>query len=611
MFAYLLTVVSAFIVGRAVRDALYLDQVPLERLPLMYCAVAMAVSLSGSLYGRMTDRFPKDRLIPAFLLVFALANAVFFVLATLQQAPTWTFGALYVAVEVMGALSIIQFWTLASEVFSGRQAKRLFGFIGAGGVLANVVCGFSVGALAPTIGTESLLLVGAGLYLLSFGWVLAAMRGSHQAPKNKGARKRAALEPNPVAQSPHLKRVSILVVVTFVTVTLVDYQFKVHAQASILSKSELTAFFGNFYGFVGLIACTAQFFLTGRVLEQAGLTSSLLILPGMMSLGVLSSLVLSVPSLVTSTLSKGAENIFRYTVNDASTQLLYFPVPTDRRGRAKATIDGVLKPLSIGLAGLCLFGMGTLFSPLQVATHLSGAIGVFLLGWISLVLSMRKHYVQALLDSLQRRRLGRAEPIATSVLKVQQRVRKAKEDIDRFESALLEEIREGFQLLIYQESTRSLLLEDALQTSIDHRMQIIFSLLELKYDARKVQLIQFGLQSRYQGTRANALEALESVLDRRHAKNLLTLIEELPRATRIERGLRLFPELQQSSEHHTLALLLSGSSPWISACAAHSVGQLGMQTLRSQVAPLCESRDPIVREAAQEALTRLGVAARC
>ena len=52
--------------------------------------------------------------------------------------------------------------------------------------------------------------------------------------------------------------------------------------------------------------------------------------------------------------SKGSETVLRYTITDSTMQLLYLPLPPDSRGRAKTFIDGVLKYVAIGGAGILL-----------------------------------------------------------------------------------------------------------------------------------------------------------------------------------------------------------------------------------------------------------------
>lgn len=411
MFAYLLAIVSTFIIGRTVRDTLFLHRVDLETLPLMYIAVAGAVSLASYGYSRVADRMRRDRLVIRGLVTFGLVTIAFYGLIKSGVPGDWPYALLYVSVEIVGALSMIQFWTFAGDVFSGRQAKRLFGFIGAGGVLANVVCGFAVGALAPAIGTEQLLIIVAVLFATCAALVRSAGKIAQddlelaiQKPKGRGIG--VARDSGAILNNTHLKLIATLVVVTFLTVTVVDYQFKVVARQSMMSEAQLAAFFGNFYGVAGIIACLTQFFITGRLIERAGLIAALLVLPCMMAVGVASmALVPLISALFAATLAKGAENIFRYTVNDATSQLLYLPVPSSRRGRAKAFIDGILKPSAIGMAGLCLFLLGRSIPPGDFALQLAFVDGALLIVWVIVVLRMKSAYVHSLIESLNDRRL--------------------------------------------------------------------------------------------------------------------------------------------------------------------------------------------------------------
>src|SRR3989475_34195 len=101
-------------------------------------------------------------------------------------------------------------------------------------------------------------------------------------------------------------------------------------------------------------------------------------------------------------LAKGSDTIFRYTINDASMQLLYVPVAPHVRGRAKAFIDGVLKPTSVAFAGAVLLfykQSGGRGRPLTAAVLL--LVGT----WVWLLTRARGEYVRSLVESLERRRL--------------------------------------------------------------------------------------------------------------------------------------------------------------------------------------------------------------
>ena len=177
MFLYQLAIVSAFIVGRTARDTLFLSRHDLKQLPLMYVGVAVAVSLSSLAYARISERWRRDVGILAFLVgAAALMIGAFALLATNVAGP-WFYPVLYLLVEIMGAISMIQFWTFANEIFAAREAKRLFAIIGAGGVVASVLCGFTIASAAKRIGAEPLVLVVA-LLLLFGAYVVRAIAKS-------------------------------------------------------------------------------------------------------------------------------------------------------------------------------------------------------------------------------------------------------------------------------------------------------------------------------------------------------------------------------------------------------------------------------------------------
>jgi ATP/ADP translocase/HEAT repeat protein len=411
MFLFLMGVVSTFIVGRTVRDTLFLHRVPLENLSLMYIAVAASVGTTAYFYSRVADRYRRDRSILTTLAVATMTFSLIWAGVRFDLAGSWLYFVLYVVVDIIGQITIIQFWTLANDMFSGRQARRLFGVIGAGGVLANVICGFTIGSIAPVIGSENLLLVIAGLFFSCIFAVRAIAVHSAgdlelaiQKPRKVGIGVRR--ETSAVLHSMHLKFIAAIVVLTFLTVTIIDYQFKVIARSALTGEGEMAAYFGYFYGFTGIIASSIQFLVTGRLLEKSGVVVSLLVLPLAMMVGAGS--LLAVPMLagiVAATIAKGAENIFRYTINDATMQLLYVPIPAHHRGRAKAFIDGILKPISIGASGLLLYLLGSMMAPEMFALQLAYFDLVLLGGWVALVIGIKKEYVRSLIDTLRSRKL--------------------------------------------------------------------------------------------------------------------------------------------------------------------------------------------------------------
>ena len=405
MAAYAANAIGAVVVGHSVRDALYLSNRPARGLAGMYVFSSIAVVLVSWLYAKVADGRNRGALNAVCALGCAALCAGLWALLCLHDAP-WVYAALYIFVEAMSSLIVIQFWTMVNDVFHAREAKRLFGLIGAGGTAANVVFGLLVGNFAKRLGAENLL------------WIMVAQLAACAVLARAGARlaeaaplsaqrlhrpkalllSRAGLS---FLTSKHLTIVALVGAVSAAAVTIVDFQFKLSA-AAVLEQNELASYFGRFYGVCGGLALALQIWVTGRILERYGILASLLPLPVGLAAGSSAAAAMAHPGLLISSLAKGSDTIFRYTINDASVHLLYVPVQPHIRGRAKAFIDGVLKPTSIAVTGAALLfyrQSGGGGRPLTFAVLLLVAL------WMLLLVRARGEYVRTLLESLERRQL--------------------------------------------------------------------------------------------------------------------------------------------------------------------------------------------------------------
>ena len=71
-------------------------------------------------------------------LPFFVANlALFWLLLTLKVAPVAVARVFFVWVSVFSLFAVAVFWSFMADLFNSEQAKRLFGFIGAGGAAGS------------------------------------------------------------------------------------------------------------------------------------------------------------------------------------------------------------------------------------------------------------------------------------------------------------------------------------------------------------------------------------------------------------------------------------------------------------------------------------------
>ena len=437
MFLYSLTAVGAFILGRILRDTLLLA-LPREEgigfLPVLMAISAVCVSLVAYTYSRMANRLRRDRMIILINTILAiLLSLIYIALLFLPKSTNpVVLQVNYIFTEVMGSIQVIQFWTLASELFNPREAKRSFAIIGGGAVLANLLA-FGIRPLIKILDSVfHIFPILIGMLMLcvfivrfigkqnstQLNELFAKKKPKDRSTKAKG-RIKMGTDSERVWSNRLLLVIAMIIVVTYLTTTLIDYQFKAIAERTFPGNSAgLAEYFGNFYGITGILCCVMQFGIASRLLARSGIQVALLLLPIALFSG--SFLLATAPLLLSAfwaaTIVKGSENVFRYTIYEVSMNLLYVPVSSHLRARAKTFIDGILKPASIGFASV-LIALFKIFSSKQSDSggfvfrteYLSWiAVGLVCL-WIYLIYRAHKEYVATLIQSMQKSRFSIAD----------------------------------------------------------------------------------------------------------------------------------------------------------------------------------------------------------
>ena len=175
MFLYCFFTVSAFIIGRIISGTLFLARSGVQNLPMLYILVAAVVAVSTWIYERKGGNLRLDKAILYVTTMFLVSIIVLWLLLGIKVS--WAPGVLYVFVEVMGGLLIIQFATFLNELFNSREIKRLSGFVWAGGNMANLVS-FPMRELSAHLAPEHFLLIIAGALLANIVIVYFLSQGS-------------------------------------------------------------------------------------------------------------------------------------------------------------------------------------------------------------------------------------------------------------------------------------------------------------------------------------------------------------------------------------------------------------------------------------------------
>src|SRR6185295_14294535 len=158
LFAYYFLIISSYGMARSARDSLFLDQFKAVQLPYADIGVAALIGFIVAAYIRLGHRMSLRNLQVGTLILFAMSYFGFWwALHTAQSI--WISPTLYIWVGIYGVIAVTQVWTMANFVWTTREAKRLFGILGSGGIAGAIAGGFLTKWMAPKFGTESLLLL--------------------------------------------------------------------------------------------------------------------------------------------------------------------------------------------------------------------------------------------------------------------------------------------------------------------------------------------------------------------------------------------------------------------------------------------------------------------
>jgi ATP:ADP antiporter, AAA family len=401
LFLYYLLIIGSSQVGQVARDSLLLDKFSALQLPYLDIAVSVLIGFVVALYIRVARATSLGRLLIGSLTFYALMGGILWWAVHFYQRP-WVYVVLYVWVGIFGALAPAQVWTLANFVWTTREAKRLFGMLGSGGIIGGVFAGFLSARVSSVFGAESLLLLMAlplagGIIVVAALWRKRTAHHDDGAVVGSGGPRNLTDSVRLIAESSHLRIIATLVFLSSAVATIAAWQMKAVAQQTYVSKNALAVFFGQFDGYICLIALAAQLFLTGKVLQRFGIGVALAALP--VSLFAGSSAMVLWGSLWAVCLVKGADRVFRYSIDTSAQQLLYLPVSAKVKLQVKSFIDTVVWRFGGGFAGLLLLLFATRlgFSPAQVGWLCLA----FVAAWVAAAVAARRQYVTTLAQNIQ------------------------------------------------------------------------------------------------------------------------------------------------------------------------------------------------------------------
>ncbi len=390
------------VAGKATRDALFLSAFGASYLPFAM-ATGAVLSLGAVLWlSRLMSRHPPRVIMPVLFAISAFGFAAEWLLEL--SAPRAAALLVYLHTALFGPATISTFWSLINESFDPHAAKRAVARIAGGGTLGGVLGGLTSWRASTLVRPATVLLILAilnGLAVVGTLWMRARRAGVMPAPVSNTDRPSSAETESALGAlraMPFLRNLGLLVALGAATSAILDYLFSVQAVAEFGKGPALLSFFSLFWLGVGVLSFLLQLSVGRVALEKLGLAVSIAVLPGLIILG--GAFGLAMPGLVSASTLRASDAVQRNTLFRSAYELLYTPIPEERKRATKALIDvGCDRLGTVVGSGLALLALAAFSrSPGPI---LLGAVVVLALATLPLTRQLHVGYVTALEQQLR------------------------------------------------------------------------------------------------------------------------------------------------------------------------------------------------------------------
>ncbi len=393
-FLYFFTLLTGYYVLRPVRDALgatgdveavfpaalvdwaagYGVQLGELTLQILFTGTFIAMLLMQPLYGALVSRFPRRVFLPVVYLAFIACLGGFYLV--FDSGLPGRGAVFFIWVAVFNLFAVTVFWSFMSDIYDDADAKRLYGYIAAGGTIGGFLGPLITRSLVQQIGVPNLLLVSAGILALSVVCILRLGRWAKLREQALGRVGRdEAMGGSVLAglrllrDEPLLRAMAVLMFFGVGVGTLLYNEQASIARTYFPGDAERTAYYANIDLAINITTILVQVFLTRLLMVRFGV-APLLLIPGfaiLLGFAALTASPLPMLVAVVQILTRAGE----FSLSKPARETIYTRVEREVRYKGKAVIDTAVyrggdlffvwtHKLLAGFGSAAVFGAGVL-----------------------------------------------------------------------------------------------------------------------------------------------------------------------------------------------------------------------------------------------------------
>ena len=327
-----------------------------ERVADLWLYTALFSIAIVPLWGWLVARMRRSVLLPWTYGAVAVILAAIGAYLGLDESNLQVGAFFYVWISVLNLMLVSVFWSFLLEMFDGEQAKRLFGFIAAGGTLGALVGPLTARLTVESIGNSGVLYLGtAGFFgaiicqrILIGIWTRdreakAAAAGETARAAAAGSSPDGGLGGNPFAgisivlRSPYLLGIASFVVLLSAVNTFLYFEQLRIVSETFSDTTRRTEVFATIDFVVQSLTIFSQLFLTGRIASRLGVRTLLTFVPVLMIGGFMLLAMLNVFGMIAALLV--LRRWGEYAFIRPGREMLWGSLDTEAKYKAKNFID--------------------------------------------------------------------------------------------------------------------------------------------------------------------------------------------------------------------------------------------------------------------------------
>lgn len=342
-FAYFFLVLAAYYIIRPVRDEMGVA-VGRDHLQTLFVAVFFVMLAAVPVYGWVTSHFSKRLVVPIVYGFFILNLLAFWVLLSGDGRTPTIASVFFIWASVFNLFIVSLFWIVMSDLYSSDEAKRLYGFIAAGGSAGALAGPIITQSFVRIIGPDNLLLVSA--LLLALALAVAVMLRRIVPERSDGAAARRPVGKDILAgavrvwKSPYLFRIALWILLGNLVSTFFYLEQSRIVGETLSDRTARVELLARLDLAVSIMTILLQVFVTGRLLERFGVGITAATLPAWCAVGLL-ALAIS-PTLFVIVSIMAVERAVAFAFASPAVKVLYTVVDPEEKYKAQNFIDTVV-----------------------------------------------------------------------------------------------------------------------------------------------------------------------------------------------------------------------------------------------------------------------------